>query len=132
LDNSIIPHIPNAELQVMKVVWDASASLSARQIIQKIQKEINPAWKVATIRTLIDRLVAKGCLAVEQCSRERYYTATIDEQTYLEETTKKFLSQHYSGSFFQLFVLLVGDRLARLTTEEIQQVEYILSKLDVK
>lgn len=130
--NSTIPHIPDAELQVMRAVWSVSVPLSAKQIVEKIQEGINPNWKTTTIRTLIDRLAKKGYLVVDQRSRERFYSAAIGKQTYLEEATKKFLLQHYNGSFFQLFALLEGHRLTLLTTEEFEQTRNILSKLDVK
>lgn len=131
MTNSTIPHIPNAELQVMQVIWDAPVSLPVKQLIQEIQEE-NPNWKTSTIRTLIDRLVAKGCLAIHLCDKVRYYTALINKQAYLREVTKKFLLQHYSGSVPQMFILLKGDQLTRLTTEERQQIEVILTKLNVK
>lgn len=132
MDSSTIPHIPNAELLVMQVIWNASVSLSARQIIQKIQKESRSDWKATTIRTLIDRLAAKGYLTVDQRGRERYYTAAMEKCTYLEEVTRKFLSLHFNGSFFQMFALLEGDRLTQLTAEEMARFKHILSKLDVK
>lgn len=131
MTNSTIPHIPNAELQVMQVIWDTPVSLSVKQLIHEIQ-EVNPNWKTSTIRTLIDRLVVKGCLAVHLCDRVRYYTALTNKQAYLREVTKKFLLQHYSGSVPQMFILVMGDRLTRLTTEERQQIEVILTKLNVK
>lgn len=132
MDRPQIPHIPNAELQVMQVVWAASVPMSAKQIVEIIQKGTGLDWKVTTIRTLIDRLATKGYLAVEQHKRERYYAALIDKQAYLDEVTKKFLLQHYDGSFFHLFMLLESDRLAFLTAEELGQMKMILSKLDVK
>lgn len=127
-----IPHIPDAELLVMQVIWNTPVSLSAKQIIQKIQKESRPDWKATTIRTLIDRLAAKGYLTVDQRGRERYYTAAMEKRTYLEEVTRKFLSLHYNGSFYQMFTLLKGDQLGQLTAEEMARFKHILSKLDVK
>ncbi len=127
-----ILQIPDAELLVMQVIWDAPKMLLSKQIIQKVQKEINSNWKVSTIRTLISRLIARGCLAVEQSGKERYYTALIDEQTCLREITEKFLFLHYSGSFYQMFISLAGEQLRQLTTEELQRLKQILSKLDMK
>ena len=53
-------HIPDAERQIMQVIWDAPVPLSTTQIIQTVQKEINPTWKMSTIRTFLARLITKG------------------------------------------------------------------------
>ena len=83
--------IPDAELLVMQTVWDAPATLSIKQIIQKLQ-ENGSQWGTSTIRTLLDRLVKRNYLAVAKQGSERYYAVLVDEQTYLKQATSGFLS----------------------------------------
>ena len=115
--------IPDAELLVMQTVWDAPATLSIKQIIQKLQ-ENGSQWGTSTIRTLLDRLVKRNYLAQ---GSERYYAVLVDEQTYLKQATSGFLSQHYKNSLFRLVSTLADGRLSQ---EELQNLEDIVSKLE--
>lgn len=123
-------HIPDAEFHVMQVIWDAPVPLSTTQIIQTVQKEINPAWKMPTIRTFLARLITKGYLTVESDSKERYYIAVIDEQAYLKSVTRKFLIQHHYDSLLEVFALMRGEQLTQLTDDDLQQLKHLLSMLD--
>lgn len=118
--------IPDAELLVMQTVWDAPATLSIKQIIQKLQ-ENGSQWGTSTIRTLLDRLVKRNYLAVAKQGSERYYAVLVDEQTYLKQATSVFLSQHYKNSLFRLVSTLADGRLSQ---EELQNLEDIVSKLE--
>ena len=118
--------IPDAELLVMQTVWDAPATLSIKQIIQKLQ-ENGSQWGTSTIRTLLDRLVKRNYLAVAKQGSERYYAVLVDEQTYLKQATSGFLSQHYNNSLFRLVSTLADGRLSQ---EELQNLEDIVSKLE--
>ncbi len=118
--------IPDAELLVMQTVWDAPATLSIKQIIQKLQ-ENGSQWGTSTIRTLLDRLVKRNYLAVAKQGSERYYAVLVDEQTYLKQATSGFLSQHYKNSLLRLVSTLADGRLSQ---EELQNLEDIVSKLE--
>ncbi len=118
--------IPDAELLVMQTVWDAPATLSIKQIIQKLQ-ENGSQWGTSTIRTLLDRLVKRNYLAVAKQGSERYYAVLVDEQTYLKQATSSFLSQHYKNSLFRMVSTLADGRLSQ---EELQNLEDIVSKLE--
>lgn len=118
--------IPDAELLVMQTVWDAPATLSIKQIIQKLQ-ENGSQWGTSTIRTLLDRLVKRNYLAVAKQGSERYYAVLVDEQTYLKQATSGFLSQHYKNSLFRLVSTLADGWLSQ---EELQNLEDIVSKLE--
>ena len=61
-------------------------------IIIKLQEERGSKWNVSTIRTLLTRLVDRGFLAVAVREKEHYYAVIVDEQTYLKQATKGFLS----------------------------------------
>lgn len=119
--------LPGAQLKVMRVLWDSPASLTAKQIIIKLQEERGSKWNVSTIRTLLTRLVNRGFLAVAVREKEHYYAVIIDEQTYLKQATKGFLSQHYRDSMFCM-VSTFAD--GRLTDEELQELRALMEKLE--
>ena len=119
--------LPDAELLVMQVIWEAPDALSLNRIIDKLQQDGGPEWSVSTIRTLLGRLEKRGYLSVKKIDQERCYTALVSEQTYLKKATSGFLSQHYQNSIFRL-VSTFAD--GRLTKEELKELKDIVSKLE--
>ena len=65
--------ISDSELEVMKLLWHAEASLSITEIREKLQQA--KGWEPATIKTLVSRLVSKG--AVRQEKRNVYYYSPL-------------------------------------------------------
>ena len=55
--------LTEAEWAIIKAVWDAEPC-TAPDIREKLQKQT--AWTYSTVRTLMDRMVAKGLLAAEK------------------------------------------------------------------
>lgn len=119
--------LPAAQLKVMRVLWDSPVSLTSKQIIEKLQKEGGCEWNDSTIRTFLSRLVKRGFLAVANQRKEHYYAVIVDEQTYLRQATKGFLSQHYKDSMFCM-VSTFAD--GRLTEEELQELRELMAKLE--
>ena len=56
--------ISDSELEVMKLLWHAEASLSITEIREKLQQ--TKGWEPATIKTLVSRLVSKGAVRQEK------------------------------------------------------------------
>ena len=52
-----LPKISEAELEVMKVLWDTASPLTANEVIQALEKTND--WSPKTVRTLLNRLVRK-------------------------------------------------------------------------
>lgn len=119
--------LPAAQIKVMRVLWDSPASLTSKQIIEKLQKEGGCEWNDSTIRTFLSRLVKRGFLAVANQGKEHYYAVIVDEQTYLKRATRGFLSQHYKDSMFCM-VSTFAD--GRLTEEELQELRALMAKLE--
>ena len=55
--------ITDSELAVMNVLWDAGAPLPMTEIRSRLAE--SAGWESSTIKTLVQRLCAKGALAQE-------------------------------------------------------------------
>ena len=90
--------IPNAEIEVLKVIWNKGEATS-REIIQDLK---DYSWNDNTIRTLIKRLHKKGAIEII-CKKGRAYTyrATLDETDYKIELTKDLLKKLYNNSMYE-------------------------------
>ena len=59
--------ISDSELEVMRVLWDARTALPVGEIRRALQER--RGWEATTIKTLVQRLVAKGAVAQEKRGR---------------------------------------------------------------
>lgn len=65
-----LPKISEAELEVMKVLWDTASPLTANEVIQALEKTND--WSPKTVRTLLNRLVRKKAISSHQ-EKENVY-----------------------------------------------------------
>lgn len=106
--------ITGAEWEVMRVVW-ANGSTTSSEIIAILEDKMN--WKVATIKTLIGRLVLKEALHTEKNGRKFIYTAAISEKEMIGNYSSDILS------------LVCARQNGRVVEKIIQEAE--LSKDDI-
>jgi BlaI family penicillinase repressor len=100
--------ISDAELEVLKILWDKKEPISERQIIDALTKENN--WHRATIQTLVRRLCEKG--VVEKVKKEIFYfTALISEEEYAKDRTTDLLNKVYGGSAKNLISAMLDSSI---------------------
>ncbi|HID1129824.1 BlaI/MecI/CopY family transcriptional regulator [Clostridioides difficile] len=92
--------IPEAELKVMKFIWNKNDTVTSKEVIKAMQIKCN--WKPTTTLTFLSRLVNKGFLASERISRITHYTILITKKDYLKFETRQFLSDIHSNSLESL------------------------------
>lgn len=109
--------ISDAELEVLKILWNKDGALSERQIIDALIKEND--WHRATIQTLVRRLYEKG--VVQKVKKEIfYYSALISQEEYAKEKTSDLLNKVYGGSAKNLVsAMLNSDILSKKDIEEL-------------
>lgn len=76
-------HLPNSELELMMILWDADTSLTRAQIDEQLVGK--QTWGPTTVLNLLARLVDKGFVAVEQNGKGKmnYYTAIVSRDEYI-------------------------------------------------
>ena len=98
--------ISEAELKVMQVIWDKKATTSLEII--KFVKDSN--WNDNTVRTLINRLIAKKAVGISEKNGKTYtYVPLIEKEKYVTYTTKNFLKKIFNGSAFECLSLLIEN-----------------------
>src|SRR5659263_697630 len=91
-----MPQISEAELEVMKVLWELHDATST-QIVGAFAGVSD--WKPKTIHTLITRLVAKEAVIGKKIDRKSYlYSPNVNEEDYKSYASKSFLQRLYNGS----------------------------------
>jgi BlaI family penicillinase repressor len=118
-----IPQISDAEWEVMKAVWDGG-TLTAGQVVERVAAE--QKWKPRTIKTLLNRLVRKGAVAMETDGRRYSYRAKVARDAVVRRETRSFLSRVFDGAAAPAIVHFIEQ--ARLTPEEIRQLRETLDR----
>lgn len=95
--------ISDAELEVMKVVWNNKETTSI-EIINSIK---HCKWSDNTVRTLIRRLINKKAIGISKKIGKTYtYIPLIDKEEYIKYAKDKFLKQLFNGSVLEFLSFL--------------------------
>ncbi|MDR1700105.1 MAG: BlaI/MecI/CopY family transcriptional regulator [Lachnoclostridium sp.] len=110
--------LPNAEFEIMKVIWRSTPPISTNQIIAKL--DAKASRKPQTILTLLVRLIDRGFLVSEKNGKERTYSPIIAEKDYLQFETGDFIDRYYNNSLTDLVSTLYDGK--NLTDSELESL----------
>ncbi|MDD2511310.1 MAG: BlaI/MecI/CopY family transcriptional regulator [Syntrophomonas sp.] len=123
-----IKRLPDSELELMMIIWEAGQPVSSAYIMDKLAGEKH--WANTTVLNFLARLVDRGFLAINKQGRVNYYTSLINEQDYLNKESKSFLKRMHMGSLKNFVAALYdGDAISNEDLAELKQfVEEIADK----
>jgi len=116
--------ITSAELEIMNILWH-QAELGAAEIIEALKDK--QSWHPRTIKTLLSRLVDKGCLATKTDGRRYLYHPLITQKDYQKLAAGQLVDRLFGGKMAPLITELVDAR--GLNDEDIEALEALLGKL---
>ena len=118
------PQISEAELEVMKVLWELNYATSS-QIVERLVKVKN--WKPKTVQTLIKRLVAKGAVKAERKTGKAFlYSPNISEGEFKAYASSSFLQKVFDGSLSLMIASFIKEK--KLSKQEIEDLKKILDE----
>ncbi len=105
-----IVHLPNSELELMMIVWEADGPVTRSDIEEKLDDSYN--WGPTTVLKFLSRLVEKGFLSCESQGRRQMnrYTALISEEEYLAEESRSVLGRFVGRSMTNLVANLYENQ----------------------
>ncbi|MGP8309753.1 BlaI/MecI/CopY family transcriptional regulator [Enterocloster aldenensis] len=113
-----IKKLPDAEFDIMKVVWDNEPPVTTTFVKNQLGKE--KEWKIQTVVTLMLRLVERGFLRSEKHGKERTYFPLVSKEDYLKFETGNFMKQYHNSSLFNLInTLYDGEALTDKDIDEL-------------
>lgn len=118
-----LPHISEAEFEVMKIVWK-SAPINTNEITERLLK--TTSWSAKTIQTLIKRLVTKGALTYEKQGRVFVYTPLVEENEYISQQSNSFIKRFYDGDISAMLSAYLENN--QLSETELNHLRCLLSK----
>lgn len=113
--------LPDAELEIMKVIWHNECPISTSEVKRIIDEESNANRTQQTIQTLINRLIAKEYIAKDKRGKEYIYTPLVAEKDYVEFESERFLRKMHGNSVTNLMRALFDSR--KISDEDISELE---------
>ncbi|SRR6266496_4039722 len=113
--------ITRAEWEVMTVVWE-QAPAAASSIAELLEEKKH--WTLATVRTLLRRLVGKGALEQRQEGKRFVYTPRVTMADCVRWESESFLDRVLGRTPSATILHLV--RNADLTRQDIQELRRLL------
>ena len=98
--------IPDAELELMMVIWDSEQPVSRMEIEMKLGngRDVVPS----TLLSLLSRLEKRGFVRKEKQGNINYYNALVEKSAYLQEEGQRVLDKMF-GSSLKNFVTALYD-----------------------
>lgn len=117
--------ISDAELEVMEALWAAGQPLTAADVAERIGAE--RGWSLATVKTMLSRLVSKGALKHREDGRRFLYSPTIRREAYVGTESRRFVERLFGGRLSPLVARLAEED--GLDDDDIAAIEALLKEL---
>ena len=118
--------VTDAELAVLQTLWDHGPA-TVRQLADTLYPG-GRASHFATVHKLLERLEAKACVRRTRTAGAYLFAATIDRDGVIGRRLENLVDKLCGGSLQPLLSHLV--RVKRLTAEEIQELQDLITTLD--
>jgi predicted transcriptional regulator len=117
--------ISDAELEVMEALWASPRPLTAIDVADLISAA--RGWSLATVKTMLSRLSAKGAVSYREEGRRYLYSAAIGRDSYVGKESRRFVDQLFGGRLSPLVARLAEEDA--LDEQDIAAIEAILKEL---
>jgi len=116
--------ISDAELDLMEVLWAADEPLTSADVAERVGSR---GWSMATVKTMLGRLVTKGAITHREDGRRFLYSPAIEREAYVGSESKRFVERLFGGRLSPLVARLAEED--GLDAKDIAEIEALLREL---
>ncbi len=118
---AIPPPISDAEAQVMRQLWQR-----APQAADEIAAALGPqqGWQLATVKTLLNRLLNKGAVTAERDGRRFLYAPAVPEDAWTADTGLSLIDRLFGGRLAPLVTQFASER--KLSADDLAALKALL------
>jgi BlaI family penicillinase repressor len=117
--------ISDAEGQVMEVLW-RKCPLATEEIARAL--EGRQTWQLATVKTLLNRLLTKGAISAEKEGRRYLYSPVLTRDDWLSEQSIGLLDRLFDGRLAPLVAHFSSHR--KLKKSDLEALRKLLREHD--
>jgi predicted transcriptional regulator len=124
-DNTPAPdRISEAEHAVMEALW-TRGTMTAAEVCDVVCESRD--WSLATVKTLLSRLVQKGAIATRPDGRRYLYSAVIERADYVGGESRRLVDRLFGGRPASLFAHLAEAEA--LSEDDLAEIEALLKEM---
>lgn len=102
--------LPEAELEIMLVIWDTEGPVTSDYIMERLDKD----WTKPTLLNLLTRLCGRGFLRCEKEGRHNLYYVLTPREDYVQEASGNLLQKLHHNSLTSLVATLYdGQKVSK-------------------
>lgn len=120
-----IRRLPDSELEIMKIIWDAGKPVHTAYICEELKDKKD--WKPTSVLTFLARLTEKGFISSRREKKLNVYSAVIEEREYLEAESKSFLDKLYGNSLTSFVSSLFNSNA--IDESDLKELRVFIDKL---
>ncbi|MCX5746465.1 MAG: BlaI/MecI/CopY family transcriptional regulator [Proteobacteria bacterium] len=120
------PELTNAELRVMKALWELDAGTVAEVRAALLRRGQDLAY--TTVMTLLGRLATKGAAGVDKTREPFVYTPAYRRESVLGDRLREFVREVFDGRAEALVLGLVADEA--LSPAQLRDIERQIADAD--
>lgn len=121
-----IRRLPDGELEVMMIIWEAAEPISASAILQQLAG--SRSWVLSSLITVLNRLMEKGFVQCRKSGRYNLYSPLISEESYRQNESRAFLDKLYHNSLTDLVNTLYNAR--SVDEQDLAELRSFLDELE--
>lgn len=118
--------ITDTELSLLNELWQRP-SATVQELTEALYGNTPPAL-IATVRKLLDRLEAKGCVSRDRTRWPYHFSATLKREELAGNRLQAAADELFDGDLAPLLTQLVHSQ--RLTAEDRENLRKVLAELD--
>jgi BlaI family transcriptional regulator, penicillinase repressor len=113
--------LTEAEWQIMRVVW-THEPCAAPTVQEKLAAR--KKWSYSTVKTFMDRMVAKGLLSTQRIRNLILYSAAITAEQAQKREVRRTLKRAFGGAFTPMMQFMLDSDT--LSGEELTELEAMI------
>lgn len=118
--------LSEAEWEVMEVLWAVAAPLTATDIDEALHKG-DRDWSLATVKSLLSRLLAKQAVTPAKDGRRFLYSPVIVRDSYVSHESRRFVDRLFGGRLSPLIAQLADEE--SIDQDDVAAIERLLRQL---
>lgn len=110
--------LTDSEWKIMNAVWSLGEA-TTREVLGALGSEVD--WAYTTVKTMLDRLVAKGALGEEKRNAASVYQPLLERESARENAVETLLERAFGGAFGSMVsFLLEREKLSARDRERLE------------
>ncbi len=124
MSNTKPPRISDSELEVLQLLWDESP-LGATELADRLPAGRD--WTLATVKTLLSRLLAKGAITAKAEGRRYQYRPAVERDSVASGQAQGLLDRLFGGRVSPLVAQLAEQQ--QIAPDDLAELEALIRSL---